>query len=198
MNPYVEEMNYLMHYGVPRRSGRYPWGSGENPYQHSGDFLSRIEGLKKEGKTEKEIADELNLTTTQLRIQMSLAKDERRSLEVATAKSLREKGYSLNEIAEKMGYANDSSVRSLLNENSEVRMNQARATAEILKKHIEEKGIIDVGAGVERELNVSREKLNQALYILEMEGYPVYGAGVPQATNPGKQTNIKVVCPPGT
>ncbi len=198
MNPYVEEMNYLMHYGVPRRSGRYPWGSGENPYQHSGDFLSRIDSLKKEGKTEKEIADELNLTTTQLRIQMSLAKDERRSLEVATAKSLREKGYSLNEIAEKMGYANDSSVRSLLNENSEVRMNQAKATAEFLRKQIEEKGMIDVGVGVERELGISREKLNQALYILEMEGYPVYGAGVPQATNPGKQTNIKVIGPPGT
>lgn len=198
MNPYVEEMNYLMHYGVPRRSGRYPWGSGENPYQHSGDFLSRIEGLKKEGKTEKEIADELNLTTTQLRIQMSLAKDERRSLEVATAKSLREKGYSLNEIAEKMGYTNDSSVRSLLNENSEVRMNQAKATAAFLRKQIEEKGMIDVGVGVERELGISREKLNQALYILEMEGYPVYGAGVPQATNPGKQTNIKVIGPPGT
>ncbi len=198
MNPYVEEMNYLMHYGVPRRSGRYPWGSGENPYQHSGDFLSRIEGLKKEGKTEKEIADELKLTTTQLRIQMSLAKDERRSLEVATAKSLREKGYSLNEIAEKMGYTNDSSVRSLLNENSEVRMNQAKATAAFLRKQIEEKGMIDVGVGVERELGISREKLNQALYILEMEGYPVYGAGVPQATNPGKQTNIKVIGPPGT
>lgn len=198
MNPYVEEMNYLMHYGVPRRSGRYPWGSGDNPYQHSGDFLSRIDSLKKEGKTEKEIADELNLTTTQLRIQMSLAKDERRSLEVATAKGLREKGYSLNEIAEKMGYANDSSIRSLLNESSEVRMNQAKATADFLKKKIEEKGMIDVGVGVERELGISREKLNQALYMLEMEGYPVYGAGVPQATNPGKQTNIKVIGPPGT
>lgn len=198
MNPYVEEMNYLMHYGVPRRSGRYPWGSGDNPYQHSGDFLSRIDILKKEGKGEKEIADELNLTTTQLRIQVSLAKDERRSLDVATAKGLREKGYSLNEIAEKMGYANDSSVRSLLNENSEVRMNQAKTTADFLRKQIDEKGMIDVGVGVERELGVSREKLNQALYILEMEGYPVYGAGVPQATNPGKQTNIKVICPPGT
>lgn len=198
MNPYVEEMNCLMHYGVPRRSGRYPWGSGDNPYQHSGDFLSRIDSLKKEGKTEKEIADELNLTTTQLRIQMSLAKDERRSLEVATAKGLREKGYSLNEIAEKMGYANDSSIRSLLNESSEVRMNQAKATADFLKKQIEEKGMIDVGVGVERELGISREKLNQALYMLEMEGYPVYGAGVPQATNPGKQTNIKVIGPPGT
>lgn len=198
MNPYVEEMNYLMHYGVPRRSGRYPWGSGDNPYQHSGDFLSRIDGLKKEGKSEKEIADELNLTTTQLRIQVSLVKDERRALDVATAKGLREKGYSLNEIAEKMGYANDSSVRSLLNENSEVRMNQAKTTADFLRKQIDEKGMIDVGVGVERELGVSREKLNQALYILEMEGYPVYGAGVPQATNPGKQTNIKVICPPGT
>lgn len=198
MNPYVEEMNYLMHYGVPRRSGRYPWGSGDNPYQHSGDFLSRIDILKKEGKSEKEIADELNLTTTQLRIQVSLAKDERRSLDVATAKGLREKGYSLNEIAEKMGYANDSSVRSLLNENSEIRMNQAKTTADFLRKQIDEKGMIDVGVGVERELGVSREKLNQALYILEMEGYPVYGAGVPQATNPGKQTNIKVICPPGT
>ena len=198
MNPYVEEMNYLMHYGVPRRSGRYPWGSGDNPYQHSGDFLSRIDSLKKEGMTEKEIANELNLTTTQLRIQMSLAKDERRSLEVATAKGLREKGYSLNEIAEKMGYANDSSIRSLLNESSEFRMNQAKATADFLKKQIEEKGMIDVGVGVERELGISREKLNQALYMLEMEGYPVYGAGVPQATNPGKQTNIKVIGPPGT
>jgi len=188
----------LMHYGMPRRSGRYPWGSGENPYQHSGDFLSRINELKKQGFTDTEIAKSMGLTTTQLRTQKSLAKDERRALEVATAKGLREKGYSLNEIAEKMGYANDSSVRSLLNENSEARMNQAKKTAEFLKKQIDEKGMIDVGTGVERELGISKEKLREALYILEMEGYPVYGGGVPQVTNPGKQTNIKVVCPPGT
>lgn len=196
MNPITEEI--LMHYGMPRRSGRYPWGSGDNPYQHSGDFLSRIDELKSQGLRETEIAEQLGLTTTQLRTQMSLAKDERRSLQVATAKGLREKGYSLNEIAEKMGFANDSSVRSLLNENSEARMNQAKTTADFLKKMIDEKGMIDVGTGVERELGISREKLNQALYILEMEGYPVYGGGVPQVTNPGKQTNIKVICPPGT
>ena len=183
---------------MPRRSGRYPWGSGDNPYQHSGDFLSRIDELKSQGLRETEIAAQLGLTTTQLRTQMSLAKDERRSLQVSTAKGLREKGYSLNEIAEKMGFANDSSVRSLLNENSEARMNQAKTTADFLKKMIDEKGMIDVGTGVERELGISREKLNQALYILEMEGYPVYGGGVPQVTNPGKQTNIKVICPPGT
>lgn len=204
MNPIVEDI--LMHYGVARRSGRYPWGSGENPYQHSGDFLSRVSELKKSGLSETEIARQMGFVdpktgktqTTQLRTQISLAKDERRSLQVATAKGLREKGYSLNEIATKMGFSNDSSVRTLLNESSERRMNQAKATADIIRKEIKEKGIIDVGTGVERELGISKEKLNQALYILEREGYPVYGGGVPQVTNPGKQTNIKVICPPGT
>ena len=124
----------LMHYGIPRRSGRYPWGSGKEPYQHSGDFLGRVEELKKKGLSEKEIADTIGLTTSQLRIQKSLAKDERRSLQVARAKSLRTDGYSLSEIAKIMGFNNDSSVRSLLNENAEARMNQAKTTAEYLKK----------------------------------------------------------------
>lgn len=196
MNAIVDDM--LMHYGVKRRSGRYPWGSGDNPYQHSGDFLSRVDELKKSGMKETDIAKLMGLTTTQLRTQLSLAKDERRALQVATAKGLREKGYSLNEIAEQMGFNNDSSVRSLLNSSSEQRMNQAKVTADFLRKQIDEKGIIDVGTGVERELGVSKEKLGQALYILEMEGYKVYGGGVPQVTNPGKQTNVKVICPPGT
>ena len=196
MNPIAEDI--LMHYGMPRRSGRYPWGSGDNPYQHSGDFLSRVKELKESGMSDTEIAKSMGLTTTQFRTQKSLAREERRSLDVATAKGLREKGYSLNEIAAKMGFKNDSSVRSLLNENSEVRMNQARKTAEFIKKQVDEKGMIDVGTGVERELGVSKEKLNEALYILEMEGYPVYGGGVPQVTNKGRQTNLKVICPPGT
>ena len=203
MNPIAEDI--LKHFGVSKLdgapgpgSGRYPLGSGKNPYQHSGDFLSRVNKLKKAGMSEKEIAEYMGLTTTQLRTQIGLAKDERRALEVATAKSLRDKGYSLNQIAEKMGYKNDSSIRSLLNEEAEARMNQARKTADFLKKQVDEKGMIDVGAGVERELGISKEKMNQALYILEMEGYKVYGGRVPQVTNPGKQTSIKVLCPPGT
>ena len=204
MNDIAKEI--LMHYGMPKRSGRYPWGSGDKPYQHSGDFLSRVEELKKQGMSEVEIASDMGFVdpktgktqTTKLRTQYSLAKDERRSLDVATAKGLREKGYSLNEIAEKMGYKNDSSVRSLLNENTEARMNQAKNVANLIKEHVDSKGIIDVGVGVERELGISREKLEQALHILEMDDYVIYGGGVPQVTNPGKQTNIKVIGPPGT
>ena len=196
MNSIAEDI--LMHYGTPRHSGRYPWGSGDNPYQRSGDFLSRIEELKSQGLTETEIAKAMGMSTTQYRAQKSLAKDERRALDVARAKSLREDGLSLNEIAREMGFANDSSVRSLLNERSEARMNQAKKTAEFLKEQIAEKGMIDVGTGVERELGISKEKLKEALAILEAEGYPVYGGRIQQATNPGKHTTLQVVCPPGT
>lgn len=188
----------LCHYGTPRHSGRYPWGSGDEPYQHAGDFLSRVEELKRSGKTEKEIAEEMDISTTALRAQKAIAKEERRSEEVETAKKLKDKGYSLNKIAEKMGYSNDSSVRSLLNEKAEARMNAARSTADFLQGQIDKYGMVDVGKGVERNLGVSSEKLNEALYMLQMRGYPVYGGGVPQATNPGRQTILKVVCPPGT
>jgi len=191
-------VDILMHYGMPRRSGRYPWGSGKNPYQHSGDFLARVDELKGQGLSDKEIADALGLTTTQYRVQKSLAKNERRADLVATAKGLREKGYSLNEIADKMGYNNDSSVRALLNENTESRMNKAKTTADFLKQMVDDKGMVDVGTGVERELGISKEKMKEALEMLKMEGYEVYGGGIPQVTNPGKQTNVKVLCPPGT
>lgn len=194
--PIYEVVDELFHYGTPRHSGRYPWGSGDNPFQHSSDFLAYIEGLKAEGMSEKDIAASMKLTTTQLRIQKSMAKDERRALDVATAKKLREDGYSLNEIAKQMGFKNDSSVRSLLNVESESRMKQAKATADFLRKQVDEKRMIDIGTGVERELNISKEKLKEAVYMLEMEGYNVYKGGVKQASGSGNQTNLKVLCAP--
>lgn len=197
--------------GAPGRgSGRYPLGSGDTPNQHGyHNFLERVEDLRKQNIVyvdekgqkftgETAIAKHLGLSTTQYRVQLSIAKDELRSVNVAKARELRDAGYSLNKIAEMMGYKNDSSVRTLLNTKSEERMNESKVTAEFLKKMVDEKGKLDVGAGVERELGVSREKLEQALYRLELDGYPTYGGGLAQVTNPGKQTNLRVLCPPGT
>lgn len=183
----------LMHYGIKRRSGRYPWGSGKEPFQHSGDLISRVDELKKKGFSEKQIADELGLSTTDLRMQLRVANHERRALEADRARSLRDDGKSLNEIAQIMGYKNDSSIRSLLNESTAASKNRAKATAEMLKNELEEKGYLDVGVGVERELGVSQQTLREALFILETEGYNVYGIGVPNVTNPGRQTNTVVL-----
>ena len=223
------DINELMHYGIPRRSGRYPWGSGKDPYQHCTDFLSRLQymsnegvsdediaksmgltmeqfkieksfavinDMTKQGKSEKEIADALGTSTTKVRLQKTMIKDGHRAVEVEIAKDLREQGYSLNEIAKQMGYKNDSSVRSLLNAEAEGRMREAEKTADFLRKQVDEKGMIDIGTGVERELGISREKLNQAVMMLEMEGYHQYGGGVAQVNNPGKQTNLKVLAAP--
>lgn len=198
MNPVLMKppLDELMHYGVKRRSGRYPWGSGEEPYQHSGDFLSRVNELKKQGLSEKQIAETMKMSTTDLRMQTRVANHERRALEVARAKALREDGLSLNEIAREMGYANDSSIRSLLNENTAAAKNAARATADKLKEELEKKGVLDVGAGVERELGVSSNTLKEALFILETEGYIHTGIGLKQVTNPKQQTTVEVIAKP--
>ena len=194
MNPIQEDI--LMHYGVKRRSGRYPWGSGDNPYQHGGDFLSRVEELQRLGKSEKEIAQEIGLSTTDLRMQVRVAKHERRALQADRARSLRDDGKTLDEIASIMGFKNDSSVRALLNESTAENKNKARVTAEILKKELAEKGALDVGAGVERTLGVSTGVLQEALFILETEGYNRYGVGVPQVNDPKKRTITPVISVP--
>ena len=201
--PPIEDV--MIHYGVSvmdgapgRGSGRYPWGSGENPNQRTDTFLSRYREYADQGLTEKEIAEKMGTTTTKLRVQLSYAKSQKRMQMVDQAKSLRKEGKSLNEIAEIMGFDNDSSVRSLLNENAETRMQQSTATADKLRELVKEKGFLDVGPGAERELGVSRTKFDQALYILEMEGYDTFNRRIPQATNPAQKTTLKVLTPPGT
>ena len=187
----------LMHYGTPRHSGRYPWGSGENPYQRTEDFVARYRSLRDQGLTEKEIAEHMGLNTRQLRVQYSIAKDEQRMLQVDRARSLKEDGKGYTDIAKEMGIP-ESTVRSLLNTESEARMNKTRATADFLKEKVKEKGLIDVGAGTELGLGISKEKMEQALYALELEGYKVYNGRTPQVTNPGKWTTFFALRDPNT
>ena len=197
MNEILKHGENLTHYGILRRSGRYPWGSGENPYQRSGDFLSRVDRLLDKGMTEAEIARSFGLTTTEFRAHKSNAINQRYQDNVARAKSLQADGKNPSEIGREMG-VNESTVRSWLKSESVARRNSAKTVAEIIKQRIDEKGMVDVGKGVERYLGVSPEKLEQALAILEEQGYSVYGGRIEQLTNPGKHTTIKVICPPGT
>ena len=196
----MEDENDLIHYGMPRRSGRYPWGSGENPYQRTGDFMSRYQQYKEQGLTEAQIAKAMEMSTTKLRATYQMARHEERAFEVEKARSLREKGYPLRTIAKMMGYKNDSSIRSLLDEDKHARASMAEKTADFLKEQLKEKGLIDVGAGANfeiselaKDLHVSDTKLNVALEMLKADGYKVYNVRLPQATNPGKFTTVSVL-----
>lgn len=188
----------LLHYGTPRHSGRYPWGSGDSPYQRSSDFLSRVDELKGEGLTESQIAKSFGVSSTRLRALQSLAIAERRSDLYSKVTTLKEEGIGNVEIADRLGLKGESSVRSLLNKEAKARMNISHDLAQNLKKIVDDRGMIDIGVGVPRQLQVTKEKMDQAIEILKLEGYVVHGNRVPQATNKGKYTTLKVLCPPGT
>lgn len=220
MNPVKEEMlDVLMHYGMPRRSGRYPWGSGEEPYQRGMDFLGRYEALKKSGMTDREIAKELGMlndkgepSTGILRLEKKYAGDMRKIHQMQRANSLKADGLGPTEIGRQMGLP-ESTVRSLLDPNSQARAALASNLADFLKDQCDQKGMIDIGSKVEldirthadlepydicKELNISKERLDEAVYILKKEGYEVYGGRFDQVNNKGQQTTQRVLCPPGT
>lgn len=185
----------LAHYGVKRKSGRYPWGSGKDPHQHSGDLLSTIKDLKAKGLSETEIAKGLGMTTTQLRAQKSIAKNEKRKADAAMVARLKEKGMSNTAIGRRMGI-NESSVRALLDPTLKERAGSTEALAKELKKSVGKDGLVDVGLGVETNLGVTGTKLKTATAMLEAEGYHVHKVKVTQQTT-GKQTEMKVLVPPG-
>ena len=159
--------------------------------------MSRVEQLKAKGwqETPENIKKEFGLTTSQYRIEKSICNDERKALDIARAKSLKADGLSTSEIGRRMG-VNESTVRGWFDQEQKARYNQSKATAEFLKKQVDQKKMIDVGKNTEFDLNVSREKLDTALYLLEREGYHVYGGRVPQPTNKDQMTTLKVLAAP--
>lgn len=194
----------LTHYGTKRHSGRYPWGSGEHPFQRSGDFLARVEELKGEGRSEKEILDDINsmlpkeyqLGAVEFRVAQRRAKHDRWQLQYDRARSLKEDGLGYTEIGREMGLS-ESTVRSMLNSNTAARKSRAEEIAKTLKSEVDQKGMIDISEGVSNVMGVSEGQLEEAAYILEAEdGYLRYGVGVKNPTNPKHQINITVLAKP--
>ncbi len=183
-------MAELVHYGTPRHSGRYPWGSGENP-QRSKSFRQEVAELRKLGMSDVEIARGFGMNSSQFRAKISLEKAEQIKAESAEALRLKEKGYSNVEIGKRMGI-NESVVRDRLDPASKERAQVARATSDMLKSQVEAKGYIDVGLGVESHIGISATKLKVALAELEQEGYKIQYVQVDQVGT-GKKTSIKVL-----
>lgn len=184
----------LYHYGIKRRSGRYPWGSGAKKSRNASDFLSTVDVLEKDGFNEKQIAEYFGLQTKQLRAYKSNAHNEVRAAKAAMALRLKDKGYSNSEIGRRMGI-NESSVRSLLDPAISMRKNASTNTAEMLEKEIASKKYIDVGGGVENQIGVSRNTLDNAVEQLRAKGYTYHYLKVEQLGT-GKFTSIKVLAAP--
>lgn len=194
----IDRATYLAHYGVLRRSGRYPWGSGGTQSERNQTFLDMVEDLRKQGLTEAQIVEGLGLkSTSQLRAVKSIAINEQKQARIAEAQKLKDKGLSNVAIGEKMGI-NESSVRSLLDPGQKERADILKTTSDMLKRQVDEKKFIDIGEGVENQLGISNTKLKTAVEVLKEQGYEVHKVQVDQMMGRNQKTTIKVLAPPGT
>lgn len=193
----LSEEEYLAHYGILRRSGRYPWGSGGNQSTRNRTFLQVVEDHRRnDGWSEKQIADFYGLSTTQLRAAKSIAKNEQKQANIAQAQKLKDKGWANTAIAERMG-TNESTVRMWLAPGEKDKVDRLTSTADMLRQQVAEKTYLDVGKGVEHHLGISSTMLNNSVAILKEEGYEVHPLQI-QQLGTGKYTNYKILCPPGT
>jgi len=195
------ESGELAHEGVLRKSGRYPWGSGENPYQRNKGFLQYIQDMEKGGMSEAEIAkaifpDNPRASSSDIRALKAIAKSQNREADISTAIKLKEKGLSNVAIGQQMGIP-ESSVRSLLNPSLRERNDIIMSTANELKRMVGDDGYLDVGKGSENYLGIAESKKKVAIAALEEEGYKVFYVPV-QQLGTGKNTNTMVLAPPGT
>lgn len=203
---HVTEEEFLAHYGILRKSGRYPWGSGGTQSARNASFLQIVRDHEKNDKmSEKEIADGYGMTINQLRALKSIAGNQQRQERIRTAQKLQDKGMSVSAIGRQMGL-NESTVRGLLAPGAADKADILLATADMLRRQVDEKGFVDVGSQVELDLplgeaharaKVSATKFNTALAILQEEGYMVHPLNVEQVGT-GKNTKLRVLAKPGT
>lgn len=219
----MEENPFIAHYGMKFRSGRYPYGSGEDPYQHDGDdsaldayadeygngaedIIARVERLKKDGwqPTAENIKAEFGMSTGQYRAEWSNATNARKAVLRSQMKELADQGLGYTEIGRRLGGISGNAVKYALEADKKGRTNVARATADFLRSQVDEKGVIQIGEGVEYQLSdaagmkISKERLKAAVELLKEEGYEEIGGRVQQQTNPNQKTTVKVLAKPGT
>ena len=199
----IDEEAYLSHIGVIRRSGRYPWGSGgkDVPFEvhNNQGFLDWIKDLRRQFFSDPQIAEGLAISTTTLRAQVSISSNEVYASNVKQATLLKEKGWSNKAIGEHMGAPgkpiNESTIRNWLKPGADKNSSALQATSNMLKRQVEDKGVIDVGLGVESSIGVSKDRLRTAVAMLEQQGYKKYNLKIPQQGT-GKDTEMVVLAKP--
>ena len=198
-----EGINILLHYGVKRRSGRYPWGSGENPYQHGDNakFMQARREMQAKGMTEAEIAKAFGVSTGAVRARVAIAHEEEVRRLRATAKSLKEHGLNPQQIADKIGKSRSWVDKELKRDESKENLKtQTSEVANLLASRVSKDSYIDVSRGVDIQMGVSKTKLDNAVKSLVDSGeYEVIKYRIKQITNPdGNSTPTDILVPKGT
>lgn len=195
----------LMHYGILRRSGRYPWGSGGNhgtgpnatASERAETFRKQVARLKAPpySYSEKQISEALGFDSIkQLRNTITIANNAIKSDQITQIRRLRDKGITNRSTIAEMVFGDkskESLVRSLEQESVQLKAERLAKAADILRDRVEEAGFVDVGRGQEIYLGVPARVRDSALTILKDEGYQVHDVAAPGAS--GRNTITKVL-----
>lgn len=195
-----EYSDYLEHYGTPRHSGRYPWGSGKK-YQRSRNFLTQYEDLRKKGLSKLEIAKALGLkNTSELNARRAAAREEKEIADLQFVQRLKDKGISQTAIAERCGKT-EGWVRQMLKKANTVVDNENRKKSSIatvanaLGEQVREKKLIDIGKANNVYLGITESKFKDSIAYLQQQGYKVIYPKIQQAGTKHK-TTMKVLVSP--
>lgn len=201
----------LMHYGTKRHSGRYPWGSGENPYQRDNKgFLQRYHELEKSGMSQKEIAEYMGITSVNpktgkvegnmrlIRAKISAAKKEKIQADMQAVYDRRYKAkMSPKAIAEELGLS-ETTVRNYLKPVAAERLKEKNSVKDMIRNEVDTKGYVDVSKGANYNIGISGDKLEKICKDLrDNEGYALRKLKIKQLAT-GQFTNMNVLCKPGT
>ena len=191
---------YLEHYGTPRHSGRYPWGSGKK-YQRSRNFLTQYEELRKKGLSKTEIAKSLGLrNTSELNARRAAAREEKEVADLQFVQRLKDKGVSQTEIARRCNKT-EGWVRQMLKKADMVVDNENRKKSSIatvanaLGEQVREKKLIDVGKANNVYLGITESKFKDSIEYLKQQGYKMIYPKIQQAGT-GHKTTMKVLVSP--
>lgn len=196
-------MDILVHSGTPHEgstphSGRYEFGSGENPFQHGTETVRQaVARLRREGLSDTDIAYRLGMNTNEMRKRISAEKNEELAANIHRADMLKRKGYQPSRIAEMMNVP-ERTVYNWLNPTAKEKVTKKQALVDNLKAIVDEKGYVDVGPGTEYSFNTTQTGLASAFSVLKEDGYSVHAIKVPMVTDKNKTLNVKVLCKPGT
>lgn len=196
----VDEDDYLAHYGIMKRSGRYPWGSGGTPEQNHRSFLSMVDAMRAEGLNDTEIAKGFGIegfTRNDFVALRSIANNELKAANVAKAERLRDTGMSYQAIATEMGLKGESNVRALLAPGSAKRAQELEVVTSAIRDEMAKGGYLDIGAGAHLALGVSRTQFDTALAAVRNDGYEIKNIQIEQVGSKGRMTNAKVLVPEG-
>ena len=192
MHPEYLEHTGTPHDGVIPHSGRFPYGSGENPYQRAANFVANVNKLSNEGLTLSEIAAGQGMTTAELKSKMTISSGMAKAYRNGRILELHERGWSNTAIGEKLG-CSEGTVRNALKDPEKAIQNKNQQVMDLLMSQVEKKEFLDVGEGVNYQIGVSQTRLNNCLKELERQGYKVHNVYVPRATDPSKRPVTKVL-----